>query len=115
MSITVPFLSEAEIERAALTLLCEAGLHGIKGPQLIIPVENVLEKHLKLSLDFDDLHAKLGVPLLGSEPEILGALWVHSREVVNTRPTMTPLENDLIQCFSMTIFYLNGVVVGRET
>lgn len=81
MSLSVPFLSEAEIDRAALTLLRETGLHSIQVPQTIVPVEDVLEKHLRLSLDFDDLHTKLGVSMLDDEPEILGALWVESREV----------------------------------
>jgi hypothetical protein len=46
-----------------------------------VPVEEVLEAHLKLTLDFDDLHTKLGISMVGAEPEVFGALWVHSREI----------------------------------
>jgi hypothetical protein len=46
-----------------------------------IPVEEILESHLKLTLDFDDLHEKLGIPIMGEKPAILSALWVDTREV----------------------------------
>ena len=76
VNITVPFLSENDIERAATSLLIEFGDlrkgGSIKPP---VPVEKILEKHLKLTLDFDDLHKRLGIPRSGEEPEVLGALW----------------------------------------
>lgn len=77
----VPYLSEDEIEKQAALLLAEYNVS--RGLRLVapIPVEELLERHLKLTLDFDDLHGKLGVPMSGSEPEVLGALWVESREV----------------------------------
>jgi hypothetical protein len=81
MSIEVPFLSEQEIEQTALRLLRDAGVCKSSNFNGIVPVEKILEHHLNLSLDFDDLHGKLGVQMSGEEPEILGALWVESREV----------------------------------
>ena len=82
MNIAVPFLSENDIERAAASLLVDFGdlRNGgsIKPP---VPVEKVLEKHLKLTLDFDDLHERLGIPRSGEEPDVLGALWAESGEV----------------------------------
>jgi IrrE N-terminal-like domain len=77
----VRYLSEAQIEAEAADLLAEFNIG--RGLQLVapIPVEDLLEQHLKLSLDFDDLHSRLGVPSLGNEPEVLGALWADSREV----------------------------------
>src|SRR5262245_58910044 len=82
MAIAVPFLSAKEIESAATTLLVEFGGLGnggrLKPP---VPVEQILEKHLKLTLDFDDLHEKLGVPRDGEEPDVLGALWAESGQV----------------------------------
>lgn len=46
-----------------------------------IPIEDVIEKHLKLRLEFDDLHEILGVPRVGPEPDIFGAIWVEKREI----------------------------------
>jgi hypothetical protein len=57
-----------------------------------IPIEDLLERHLKLTLDFDDLHSRLGVPRLGREPEVLGALWAESREVFIDQ-SLDPVEN----------------------
>jgi hypothetical protein len=81
MSIAVPYLSEYEIECAASLLLREVGLGSKRYCTNIVPVESILERHLKLSLDFDDLHTKLGVPISDDGPEILGAIWIESREV----------------------------------
>lgn len=82
MNVAVPFLSENDIERAAASLLVDFGdlRNGgkIKPP---VAVEKILEKHLKLTLDFDDLHERLGLPREGDEPEVLGALWAETGEV----------------------------------
>ena len=79
MAIAVPFLSGGEIELAATRLLVEFSGGRIRPP---VPVENIVEKHLKLTLGFDDLHERLGIPRSGNEPEVLGALWAESREVL---------------------------------
>jgi Zn-dependent peptidase ImmA (M78 family) len=51
-----------------------------------IPIEDIVEKHLKLRVEFDDLHHLLGIPrrdgFLGSEPDIFGAIWLESGEIV---------------------------------
>lgn len=80
--ISVPFLSDSDIERAATNLLVQfRDRNGgrIKPPA---PVEEILEKQLKLSLGFDDLHQRLGIPRRGEEPDVLGALWAERREVL---------------------------------
>jgi hypothetical protein len=79
--LRVPYLTEVEIEKQAARLLAQFTIS--RGLSLVapIPVEQILERHLKLTLDFDDLHGKLGIPMSGKEPEVLGALWVESREV----------------------------------
>ncbi len=74
-------LSKGDIEGAADKLLAEYQRASGTNLTLPIPVEDLLERHLELTLDFDDLHARLGVPMMGDEPEVLGALWVNSREV----------------------------------
>ena len=54
------------------------------------------KSHLKLSLDFDDLHKKLGIPITGDDPEVLGALWVESREVFIDQ-SLDPDENPAME------------------
>jgi Zn-dependent peptidase ImmA (M78 family) len=81
VTIRVPYLSEETIERDAETLVAEyACARGVslKPP---IPIEDIIEKHLKLRLEFDDLHEVLGVPQVGPEPDIFGAIWVEKREI----------------------------------
>jgi hypothetical protein len=82
MDIAVPFLSEKEIETSAMLLLVDFGGLGnggnIKPP---VPVEKILEKHLKLTLDFHDLHERLRMPRSGEEPDVLGALWAESGDM----------------------------------
>lgn len=76
MTINVKFLPGQQIERDALGLL-ESYSHEQGIPiQVPIPVDEILETHLRLSLDFDDLQTVLGVP------DVLGALWADKREVV---------------------------------
>lgn len=75
MTIQVKYLHENQIERNALGLL-EDYFHARGEPiQIPIPADEILETHLGLSLDFDDLQTLLGVP------GVLGALWVDKREV----------------------------------
>lgn len=71
----VAYLTEETIEAESEALLAAYGQqqgHEIKPP---IPVEDILEIHLGLSLDFDDLRRVLGVE------DVIGALWPETREV----------------------------------
>ncbi len=78
MTINVKFLPEQHIERDALGLL-ETYFRELGKPiQIPIPADEILETHLDLSLGFDDLGSRLGVP----DADILGALWVDRREVL---------------------------------
>jgi len=71
-------MSEQQIERDALGLL-EAYFHDRGQPiQISIPADEILETFLGLSLGFEDLGRRLGVP----DTDILGALWVDRREVL---------------------------------
>ena len=76
MTINVKYLSEQQIERDALGLL-EAYFHDLGRPiQIPIPADEILDPYLGVSLDFDDLQARLGVP------DVLGALFAEKPEVV---------------------------------
>jgi len=83
MSRFIPFLSEAAIERDAAALLAEyAHARGVAiAPP--IPIEDIVEKHLKLRIEFDDTHKLFGIP---RDPEcdadILGAIFFDEARIV---------------------------------
>jgi Zn-dependent peptidase ImmA (M78 family) len=83
MTLQVPYLADEAIERDAEALLAQfAHARGmaIRAP---IPIEDIIEKHLKLHIEFDDLHHLLGVPRGGSgTADIFGAIWFETGEIV---------------------------------
>jgi hypothetical protein len=79
----VPYLSPSEIEKDAALLLAEFNIGRGRSLAAPVPVEEVLEAHLKLTLDFDDLHTRLGIPMVGGESEVFGALWVEKYLSIN--------------------------------
>ena len=78
-------LSQDQIEAATLELLHGYGKSfGTVG--FPVPVEEILECHLRLTLDFGDLKASTGFD------DVLGATWIkHKRVMVDTR--LDPKEN----------------------
>ncbi len=95
MTFCVPFVAEESIERDANTLLAEfarARRVEVKAP---IPIENIVEKHLKLRIEFDDLHGLLGIQR-GIEAEIFGAIWLETGEIVIDE-SLDPEENPSIE------------------
>jgi len=93
MSKPVPYLSDEAIERDAAALLAEfAQSRGVtvKPP---IPVEDIVEKHLKLRFEFDDTHKLFGSP---RDPEcdvdILGAIFFDEARIVIDE-SLDPEEN----------------------
>jgi hypothetical protein len=92
MSRFIPYLSDEAIERDAAVLLAEyAHARGvvIEPP---IPIEDIVEKHLKLGIEFDDTHKLFGVPRPGPDPDILGAIFFDDRRIVIDE-TLDPEEN----------------------
>jgi IrrE N-terminal-like domain len=84
MTLRVPFISDEAIERDAEALLAQyahARRLVVKAP---IPIEDIVEKHLKLRVEFDDLHGLLGVPRgeFGMELDLFGAIWLETGEIV---------------------------------
>jgi hypothetical protein len=84
MTVKVPFLPEEQIERDAEALLAEferARCIRIAPP---VSIEDIVEKHLKLGVEFNDMHQLFGVPRseLGEEPDILGALSFDDRRII---------------------------------
>lgn len=81
MTIRVKYLPEETIEKDAEALLEEFSLARGITVEPPIPIEDIVEKHLKLRIEFDDLHQVLRIPLEGQESDILGAIWVDRQEI----------------------------------
>ena len=49
-----------------------------------IPIDDIIEKHLKIGIEFDDTHRLFGVPRsgIGFDPDILGAIFFEQRRIV---------------------------------
>ena len=82
MNEAVPYLYEEGIERDASLLLAQfAQARGVTiAPP--IPIEDIVEKHLKLSIEFDDTHRLFGIPRPARRPDILGAIFFDEARIV---------------------------------
>ena len=88
MHLKVPYLPDAAIEASAGALL--AAYARQRGNQIRpVPVEGILQDHLRLHLGFDDLRTRLGVP------DVLGALYMDSGDVVIDQ-TLDPDEHSSV-------------------
>ncbi|UEM16575.1 ImmA/IrrE family metallo-endopeptidase [Bradyrhizobium barranii subsp. barranii] len=90
----VPYLDEQRIERDAAALLAE--YQQARGVVITrqVPIEDIVEKHLKLGIEFDDMHRLLNHPRsgLGRDPDILGAMFFDERRIVIDE-SLDPEEN----------------------
>jgi hypothetical protein len=104
MTLRVPYLADEAMERDAAALLAQyasAKSAEIRAP---IPIEDIVEKHLKLRIEFDNLHRLLDVPRSGpgQDPNIFGAIWLDTGRVVidesldpEARPAMSAAHRTL--------------------
>lgn len=90
----VPYLREEEIERNAESLLAGFEQDRDVAVTCAIPIEDIVEKYLKLRIEFDDMHQVLGVPRsgIGREPDIIGAIFFDERRIVIDE-SLDPVEN----------------------
>src|SRR5262249_48650841 len=99
MTLQVPYVAEETIERDAAALLAEyAHAKGVE-VNAPIPIEPIIEKHLGLRVEFDDLHRVFGLPggaRFGKKPDIFGAIWLESGEIV-VDESLDPEERPLIE------------------
>jgi hypothetical protein len=99
MTLQVPYVAEETIERDAAALLAEyAHAKGVevKAP---IPIEPIIEKHLGLRVEFDDLHRVFGLPggaRFGKKPDIFGAIWLETGKII-VDESLDPEERPLIE------------------
>jgi hypothetical protein len=94
MPKTVPYLQEEQIERDAAALLAEFAQARSVVIATPIPIEDIVEKYLKLGIEFDDMHRLFNHPRsdLGLDPDILGAIWFDDRRIVIDE-SLDPVEN----------------------
>jgi len=80
MILRVPYIAEETIERDAEALLEQYTPKCMK-IRTPIPIDNIVEKYLKLRVEFNDLRRLFGLPG-GRKPDIFGAIWLKSGEIV---------------------------------
>ena len=82
MTKFVPYLREEVIERDAAALLAEYAQARGTAIALPIPIDDIVEKHLKLGVEFDDAHRRFGVPRSGPDPDIIGAMFFDEARIM---------------------------------
>ena len=80
MILRVPYIAEETIERDAEALLEQYTPKCMK-IRTPIPIDNIVEKYLKLRVEFNDLRRLFGLPG-HREPDIFGTIWLKSGEIV---------------------------------
>jgi hypothetical protein len=106
----VPHLNEEQIERDAAALLAEfEQARGIV-VERHVPIEDIVEKHLKLGVEFDDMHRRLNLPRSGlsRDTDILGAMLFDERRIVIDE-SLDPDENPWMEGqFRVTLAHEGG-------
>ena len=84
MSLKVPYVPDERIEQSAQALLADYAQSRGVTIDAPIPIDDIIEKHLKLSIDFDDMHQLFQVPRSKSSgnPDILGAIFFDRMRIV---------------------------------
>ena len=82
MTKFVPYLREEAIERDAAALLAEYAQTRGTAIALPIPIDDIVEKHLKLGVEFDDAHRRFGVSRSGPDPDIIGAMFFDEARIL---------------------------------
>ena len=84
MRLKVAYVSDEAIEKDAQALLADyAQARGI-AIEAPIPIDDIIEKHLRIGIEFDDTHRLFGVPRsgIGLDPDILGAIFFDHKRIV---------------------------------
>ena len=84
MTKFVSYVSDEAIEKDAQALLAEyAHARGVK-VKAPIAIDDIIEKHLRIGIEFDDTHRLFGVPRsgIGFGPDILGAIFFEQKRIV---------------------------------
>lgn len=84
MTLLVSYMPESRIETDAEALLDEFAKATGAALTAPVPIDDIVEKHLKLGIEFDDLHRRFGAPnsVLAQGPDIIGAIFLSQRRIV---------------------------------
>ncbi len=84
MTRFVSYVPDEVIEKDAQALLAEYAQ--ARGVAIAAPVaiDDIIEKHLKIGIEFNDTHRLFGLPRsgIGFEPDILGAIFFEQKRIV---------------------------------
>ena len=86
----VAWLSKAQIEQQACSLLEEFSATAGRKVTPPIPVEAMIELHFGITLEYDDLEESLGMP------GVLGATWVNEKRMVINSSLLEGVEGRLV-------------------
>jgi hypothetical protein len=84
MTKFVSYVPDEVIEKDTEVLLADyARARGV-AIEPPIPIDDIIEKHLKLGIEFDDTHRLFNVPRsgIGFDPDILGAIFFDQKQIV---------------------------------
>ncbi|CAN1558548.1 hypothetical protein MCEMSEM23_02539 [Rhabdaerophilaceae bacterium] len=62
MGLKVAYISDEASEKDAQALLADCARERGMPIQAPIPIDDIIEKHLKIGIEFDDTHRLFGVP-----------------------------------------------------
>jgi Zn-dependent peptidase ImmA (M78 family) len=84
MGLKVAYVSDEAIEKDAQALLADYVRERETPLEAPIPIDDIIEKHLKIGIEFDDTHRLFGVPRsgIGFDPDILGAIFFDQKRIV---------------------------------
>jgi Zn-dependent peptidase ImmA (M78 family) len=84
MGLKVAYMSDDAIEKDAQALLADYARERGMLIEAPIPIDDIIEKHLKIGIEFDDTHRLFGVPRsgIGFDPDILGAIFFDQKRIV---------------------------------
>lgn len=84
MRLKVAYVPDEAIEKDAQALLADYARERGTPLEAPIPIDDVIEKHLKIGIEFDDTHRLFGVPRsgIGFDPDILGAIFFDQKRIV---------------------------------
>lgn len=84
MGLKVAYMSDEAIEKDAQALLADYARERGMLIEVPIPIDDIIEKHLKIGIEFDDTHGLFGVPRsgIGLDPDILGAIFFDEKRIV---------------------------------
>lgn len=84
MGLKVAYVSDEAIEKDAQALLADYARERGTPLEAPIPIDDIIEKHLKIGIEFDDTHQLFNVPRsgIGFDPDILGAIFFDQKRIV---------------------------------